>query len=89
MELSDLKIIYQKGAPIAYIPPLTIQGRQWLWDHVKYPYSGSNAIVGQANDLLAGVIDAVGDIKKVTDLIEENLLALLHADVLAFTMMSR
>jgi hypothetical protein len=34
--------------------------------------------------LLACVIDAVGDIKKVTDLIEENLLALLHADVLAY-----
>ncbi len=45
MEVTDLKIIYQKGAPIAYIRPLTIQGRQWLWDHVKYPYSGSNAIV--------------------------------------------
>ena len=42
------------------------------------------ASVGQANDLLACVIEAVGDIKKVTDLIEENLLALLHADVLAY-----
>ena len=41
------------------------------------------APVGQTDDLLAWVIDAVGDIEKVTDLIEENLLALLHADVLA------
>src|SRR6476646_3645650 len=41
------------------------------------------APVGQTHDLLACAIAAVGDIKKVTDLIEENLLALLHADVLA------
>ena len=41
------------------------------------------APVGQTDDLLACVIDAVGDIEKVTDLIEENLLDLLHADVLA------
>ena len=45
VEVTDLKIVYQKGAPIAYIRPLTIQGRHWLWDHVKYPYVGSNAIV--------------------------------------------
>jgi hypothetical protein len=50
------------------------------WGHVLL----IAAPVGQANDLLACVIDAVGDIKKVTDLIEENLLALLHADVLAY-----
>jgi hypothetical protein len=31
--------------PIAYVGPLTIQGRRWLWNHVKYPYAGSNAIV--------------------------------------------
>ena len=41
----DLRIIYQKGAPIAFVRPLTIQGRRWLWNHVKYPYVGSNAIV--------------------------------------------
>ena len=45
MEIIDLRISYQKGAPIAYIRPLTTQGRQWLWDNVRYPYSGSNAIV--------------------------------------------
>ena len=43
--LPDLKIGYQKGASIAYIQPLTIHGRHWLRDHVKYPYSGLNAIV--------------------------------------------
>jgi hypothetical protein len=32
---------------------------------------------------LAGLSWSMEDIKKVTDLIEENLLALLHADVLA------
>ena len=37
----------------------------------------------QTDDLLACVIDAVGDIKKVTDFIEEDLLALLHTDVLS------
>ena len=52
MEVIDLRIIYEKGAPIAYIRPLTIQGRHWLWNHVKYPYSGSNAIV-DAEQLLA------------------------------------
>jgi hypothetical protein len=45
VEIIDLRISYQKGAPIAYIRPLTTQGRHWLWDHVKYPYVGSNAIV--------------------------------------------
>jgi hypothetical protein len=45
VESVDLRIIYQKGAPIAYVRPLTIQGRRWLWNHVKYPYAGSNAIV--------------------------------------------
>ena len=45
MEIIDLRIIYQKGAPIASVRPLTIQGRRWLWNHVKYPYAGSNAIV--------------------------------------------
>jgi hypothetical protein len=45
VEIIDLRIIYQKGAPIAYVRPLTIQGRRWLWNHVKYPYAGSNAIV--------------------------------------------
>ena len=45
MQVTDLQIKYQKGAPIAYIRPLTIQGRHWLWDHVKYPYSGLSAIV--------------------------------------------
>ena len=43
--LLDLPIIYQKDAPIASVPPLTIQGRRWLWNHVKYPYAGSSAIV--------------------------------------------
>ena len=52
VEIIDLRIIYQKGAPIAYIRPLTIQGRHWLWDHVKYPYSGSNAIVDAEQLLL-------------------------------------
>ena len=52
MEIVDLRIIYQKGAPIAYIRPLTIQGRRWLWNHVKYPYAESNAIV-DADQLLA------------------------------------
>jgi hypothetical protein len=42
----------KKGAPIAYIRPLTIQGRHWLWNHVNYPYIGSNAVVG-AEQLLA------------------------------------
>ena len=51
MEIIDLRIIYQKGAPIAYVRPLTIQGRRWLWNHVKYPYAGSNAIV-EAEQLL-------------------------------------
>ena len=45
VEVIDLRIIYKKGAPIAYVRPLTAQGRHWLWDHVKYPYAGSNAIV--------------------------------------------
>lgn len=45
VEIIDLRIIYEKGAPIAYVRPLTIQGRRWLWNHVKYPYAGSNAIV--------------------------------------------
>ena len=52
MEIVDLRIIYQKGAPIAYIRPLTIHGRRWLWNHVKYPYSGSNAIVDAERLLL-------------------------------------
>ena len=64
MEIVDLRIIYQKGAPIAYIRPLTIQERRWLWNHVKYPYSGSNAIV-DAEQLLLLVqqmdADRVGD----------------------------
>ena len=47
----DLRIIYRKGAPIAYVRPLTKQGRHWLWDHVKYPYVGVNAIV-QTEQLL-------------------------------------
>jgi len=45
VEIVDLRINYQKGAPIAYIRPVTTRGRRWLWDHVGYPYSGSNAIV--------------------------------------------
>jgi hypothetical protein len=45
VEIVDLQIVYQKGYPIAYIRPLTIQGRHWLWDHVKYPDCGSSAIV--------------------------------------------
>jgi hypothetical protein len=52
VEAFDLRIIYKKGAPIAYIRPLTIQGRHWLWNHVNYPYIGSNAVVG-AEQLLA------------------------------------
>jgi hypothetical protein len=52
VETIDLRIIYQKGTPIAYIRPLTTQGRHRLWDHVKYPYAGSNAIV-DAEQLLA------------------------------------
>jgi hypothetical protein len=52
VEIVDLRIIYQKSAPIAYIRPLTIQGRRWLWNHVKYPYSGSNAIVDAEQLLL-------------------------------------
>ena len=44
-EIVDLRIIYQKGAPIAYVRALTTLVRRWLWDHVKYPYAGSNAIV--------------------------------------------
>jgi hypothetical protein len=55
VEIIDLRIIYQKGAPIAYVRLLTIQGRRWLWNHVKYPYAGSNAIVdaGRIDDSLA------------------------------------
>jgi hypothetical protein len=45
VEITDLRIIYEKGAPIVYVGPLTIHGRRWLWNHVKYPYAGSNAIV--------------------------------------------
>ena len=45
VEIIDLRISYQKGAPIAFVRPLTTQGLHWLWDHVKYPYVGSNAIV--------------------------------------------
>jgi hypothetical protein len=45
VEIIDLRIIYEKGAPIAYVRPLTIQGRRWLWNRVKYPYAGSNAVV--------------------------------------------
>ena len=45
VEIIDLRISYHKGAPIAYIRPLTTHGCHWLWDHVKYPYAGSNAIV--------------------------------------------
>jgi hypothetical protein len=45
MDGIDLRISYQKGAPVAYIRPLTAQGRHRLWDHVKYPYAGVNAIV--------------------------------------------
>jgi hypothetical protein len=52
VEIVNLRIIYQKGAPIAYIRTLTIQGRHWLWNHVKYPYSGSNAIVDAEQLLL-------------------------------------
>jgi hypothetical protein len=52
VEIIDLRISYQKGAAIAYIRPLTTQGRHWLWDHVKCPYVGSNAIV-DAEYLLA------------------------------------
>jgi hypothetical protein len=52
VEIIDLRISYHKGASIAYIRPLTTQGRGWLWDHVKYPYAGSNAIV-DAEKLLA------------------------------------
>ena len=32
--------------------PVTTHGRHWLWDHVKYPYVGSNEIV-DAEQLLA------------------------------------
>ena len=52
VEIIDLRIIYEKGAPIAYVRPLTIQGRRRLWNHVKYPYSGSNAIVDAERLLL-------------------------------------
>jgi hypothetical protein len=52
VEIIDLRISYQKGAPIAYIRPLTTQGRHWLWDHVNCPYVGSNAII-DAEQLLA------------------------------------
>jgi hypothetical protein len=31
VEIIDLRIIYEKGAPIAYVRPLTIHGRRWLW----------------------------------------------------------
>jgi hypothetical protein len=61
VEIIDLRIIYEKGAPIAYVQPLTIQGRRWLWNHVKYPYAGSNAIV-DAEHLLTPIqgMDAQG-----------------------------
>ena len=52
MEIIDLRISYQEGAPIAYIWRLTTQGRHWLWDHVSLPYVGLNAIV-DADQLLA------------------------------------
>jgi hypothetical protein len=51
-EIIDLRIQYQKGAPIAYIRPITSRDRRWLWDHAKYPCAGSNAIV-DAERLLA------------------------------------
>jgi hypothetical protein len=42
----DLRITYKRGAPIAYLRPLTIQGRNWVWDNLKAArYVGSNAIV--------------------------------------------
>ena len=41
------------------------------------------APIGQTDDLLVGVIDAVGDIEKVTQIIEEIPFALLDADVLS------
>jgi len=44
VEIIDLRITYQKGAPIAYVRPLTIHGRSWLWNHVKYPYAGSTIV---------------------------------------------
>ena len=50
-----------------------------LLDHVLL----ITAPLGQTDDLLRVVIDAVGNVEKVTDLVEEDLLALLHADVLA------
>ena len=51
MEIIDLQIRYEKGAPIAFIRPLTAHGRHWLWDHVKCPYVGLDAIV-EAEQLL-------------------------------------
>jgi hypothetical protein len=32
VEIVDLRINYQKGAPIAYIRPVTTRGRRWLWE---------------------------------------------------------
>ena len=57
VETIDLRISYKKGAPIAYLRPLTIRGRHWLWDHVKYPYVGLDAIVEteQLLTLLQGI----------------------------------
>jgi hypothetical protein len=57
----DLRISYQKGAATAYIRPLSTRGRHWLWDHVKYPYTGSNAMV-EAEHLLTLIqgMDAQG-----------------------------
>jgi hypothetical protein len=60
VEIIDLQIRYEKGAPIAFIRPLTTHGRHWLWDHVKCPYSGSNAIV-DAEQLLALIQRMDGD----------------------------
>ena len=51
VEIIDLRISYQTGAPIAYLRPLTMRGRHWLWDRVKYPYVGLDAIV-EAEQLL-------------------------------------
>jgi hypothetical protein len=46
MEIIDLRITYRRGAPIAYLRPLTAQGRRWIWNHIKgRSYVGSNAVV--------------------------------------------
>ena len=41
----DLRIIYKRGKKIAFIRPMTAQGRNWLSDHVKGRRVNNSAMV--------------------------------------------